>query len=58
VLGRAGTAMTAREIADALVADKTLKQPGNRLSTCRRLSLRHCESGTGVIGEGAPARWP
>jgi hypothetical protein len=46
VLRRAGTPMTAREIADVLVADKALRPPGSRLSTYRLLSLLRCGGGT------------
>jgi hypothetical protein len=36
VMRRAGTPMTAREIADALIADKALRPRVSRLSTCRQ----------------------
>jgi hypothetical protein len=46
VLRRAGTPMTAREIADALIAGKAPEATGSRLSTCRRLSWLPCGSAT------------
>jgi hypothetical protein len=42
VLRRAGAPMTAREIADALIAEKAPPATGSRLSTCRLLSLMRC----------------
>src|SRR5713226_6467883 len=53
LLRRAGTPMTARQIADALIAGKARRPRASRLSTCRRLSLRPCES---VMGERWSAR--
>ena len=59
VLRRAEVAMTAREIADALVADKapqaTRKQAID-LQAAILAALRK-RDGLTVIGEGAPARW-
>jgi hypothetical protein len=59
VLRRAEVAMTAREIADALVADKapqaTRKQAID-LQAAIFAALRK-RDGLTVIGEGAPARW-
>jgi hypothetical protein len=47
--------MAARQIADALMADKALK-PRASLQTAILSSLRK-RSGGMVVGEGAPARW-
>jgi hypothetical protein len=47
VLGRAGTPMTAREIAESLIAGKT---------AAILVALRRRDGET-VAGEGAPARW-
>src|ERR1700687_1095991 len=59
VLRRAGTPMTAREIADALIADKapqaTRKQAID-LQAAILVALRKRDGGT-VVGEGTPARW-
>jgi hypothetical protein len=59
VLRRAGMPMTAREIADALIADKapqaTRKQAID-LQAAILVALRKRNGGT-VVGEGAPARW-
>jgi hypothetical protein len=59
VLRRAGAPMTAREIADALVADKapqaTRKQAID-LQAAILAALRK-RNGGAVVGEGAPARW-
>src|SRR3984893_7057392 len=59
VLRRAGTPMTAREIADALMADKapqgTRKQAID-LQAAILAAMRKRNGGT-VVGEGAPARW-
>ena len=59
VLRRAEAPMTAREIADALVADKapqaTRKQAID-LQAAILAALRKRNGGT-VVGEGAPARW-
>jgi hypothetical protein len=59
VLRRAGAPMTAREIAEALVADKAV--PATRkqfvdLQAAVLAALRKRNGGT-VVGEGAPARW-
>jgi hypothetical protein len=59
VMRRAGTPMTAREIADTLLADKapqaTRKQAID-LQAAILAGLRKRNGGT-VVGEGAPARW-
>jgi hypothetical protein len=59
VLRRAGAPMTAREIADKLVADKapqaTRKQAID-LQAAILVALRKRDGGT-VVGEGSPARW-
>jgi hypothetical protein len=59
VMRRAGTPMTARQIADALVADKapqaTRKQAID-LQAAILAALRKRDGGT-VVGEGAPAQW-
>jgi hypothetical protein len=59
VLRRAGAPMTAREIADALVADKapqaTRKQAID-LHAAILAALRK-RDGTMVVGSGAPAQW-
>src|SRR6202163_1165743 len=59
VLRRAGAPMTAREIADTLIADKapqaTRKQAID-LQAAILAALRKRNGGT-VVGEGAPARW-
>lgn len=59
VLRRAGVPMTAREIADALIADKapqaTRKQAID-LQAAILAALRK-RNGEAVIGEGSPARW-
>jgi hypothetical protein len=59
VLRRGGTPMTAREIADTLIADKapqaTRKQAID-LQAAILVALRK-RNGGAVVGEGAPARW-
>ena len=59
VLRRASSPMTAREIADALIADKapeaTRKQAID-LQAAILAALRK-RDGVTVVGEGAPARW-
>jgi hypothetical protein len=59
VMRRAGTPMTAREIAEALIADKapqaTSKQAKD-LQAAILAALRKRDGGT-VVGEGSPARW-
>jgi hypothetical protein len=59
VLRRAGTPMTAREIAAALIADKvpqaTRKQAID-LQAAILAALRKRKGGI-VVGAGAPARW-
>jgi hypothetical protein len=59
VMRRAGTPMTARDIAQALLADKapqaTRKQALD-LQAAILVALRK-RNGGAVIGEGAPARW-
>jgi hypothetical protein len=59
VMRRAATPMTAREIADALIADKapeaTRKQAID-LQAAILVALRK-RNGESVVGEGAPARW-
>jgi hypothetical protein len=59
VLRRAGTPMTAREIADALIADRapqaTRKQAID-LQAAILAGLRK-RDGAMVVGEGAPMRW-
>jgi hypothetical protein len=59
VMRRAGTPMTAREIADTLIADKapqaTRKQAID-LQAAILAALRKRNGGS-VVGEGAPARW-
>jgi hypothetical protein len=59
VLRRAGAPMTAREIAEALIAGKAV--PATRkqfkdLQAAVLAALRKRNGGT-VAGEGAPARW-
>jgi hypothetical protein len=59
VMRRAGTPMTAREIADALIVGKAV--PATRkqfidLQAAVLAALRR-RDGTMVVGEGAPARW-
>jgi hypothetical protein len=59
VLRRAEVAMTAREIADALVADKdpqASRKQAIDLQAAILAALRK-RDGLTVIGEGAPARW-
>jgi hypothetical protein len=60
VMRRAGTPMTAREIAEALIAGKapqaTHKQAKDDLQAAILVALRKRDGGT-VVGEGAPARW-
>jgi hypothetical protein len=48
VMQRAGRPMTAREITDALMAEKAPRLPGSTLSTYRRPYLRPC--GNGLAG--------
>src|ERR1700694_3998405 len=59
VMRRGGTPMTAREIADALIADRapqaTRKQAID-LQAAILAALRKRDGGS-VIGDGAPARW-
>jgi hypothetical protein len=59
VLRRAGSPMTLREIATALIVDKavpaTLKQFKDLVAAIHA-ALRKRAGGT-VVGEGAPARW-
>ena len=59
VMRRAGTPMTAREIAEALIAGKapqaTRKQAID-LQVAILAAMRKRNGGT-VVGEGAPARW-
>jgi hypothetical protein len=59
VMRRAGEPMTAREIANTLIADKahqaTRKQAIDLLAAILA-ALRKRDGGT-VVGEGAPARW-
>jgi hypothetical protein len=59
VLRRATAPMTAREIADALIADKapqaTRKQAVD-LQAAILVALRK-HNGAMVVGEGVPARW-
>ena len=59
VMRRAGTPMTAREIAEALIAGKapqaTRKQAID-LQAAILAAMRKRNGGT-VVGEGAPARW-
>jgi hypothetical protein len=59
VLRRAGSPMTAREIAQALIADKAI--PATRkqfldLTAAIHVAFRKRDGGA-VIGEGVPARW-
>jgi hypothetical protein len=58
VLRRAGGPMTAREIAEALIADKAPQAPASkpRLAGRYLVALRK-RNGGAVVGEGAPARW-
>ena len=59
MLQRAVVAMTAREIADALVADKApqaTREQAIDLQAAILAALRK-RDGLTVIGEGAPARW-
>ena len=59
MMRRAGTPMTAREIAEALIAGKapqaTRKQAID-LQAAILAAMRKRNGGT-VVGEGAPARW-
>jgi hypothetical protein len=59
VMRRAGTPMTARQIADALIVEKaptaTRKQAID-IQAAILAALRK-RNGTTVAGEGAPARW-
>ncbi len=59
MMRRAGTPMTAREIAEALIADKapqaTRKQAMD-LQAAILAALRKRDGST-VVGEGAPIRW-
>jgi hypothetical protein len=59
VMRRAGTPMTAREIADTLIADKapqaTRKQAIDLHAAI--LSALRKRNGGMVVGEGAPAKW-
>ena len=59
VMRRAGTPMTAREIADALIAGKApqaTRKQAKDLQAAILVALRKRNGGT-VVGEGAPARW-
>jgi hypothetical protein len=59
VLRRATAPMTAREIADALVADKApqaTRKQATDLQAAILAALRK-RNGATVVGEGAPARW-
>jgi hypothetical protein len=59
VLRRAGTPMTAREIADALIADKApqaTRKQAKDLQAAILAGLRKRDGGA-VAGDGAPARW-
>ena len=58
VMRRAGTPMTAREIADKLVADKPHmnRKQATDLQQAVYAALRKRDGGT-VVGEGSPARW-
>ena len=59
VMRRAGTPMTAREIADALVADKApqaTRKQFKDLQAAVLASLRKCD-GAMVVSAGAPAHW-
>jgi hypothetical protein len=59
VMRRAGSSMTPREIAQALIADKAA--PATRKQFVDLVAAIHAalrkRDGTAVIGEGAPARW-
>jgi hypothetical protein len=54
VLRRAAVPMTAREIAEALIADKATRKQALDLQAAILVALRN---GGIVVGEGAPARW-
>jgi hypothetical protein len=58
VMRRAGTPMTAKEIADKLVADKPQMNRKQALDLQQAVyaALRKRDGGV-VVGEGAPARW-
>jgi hypothetical protein len=59
VLRRAGTPMTAREIADALIADKVTQATRKQaidLQAAILAGLRK-RDGAMVVGEGSPMRW-
>jgi hypothetical protein len=59
VMRRAGTPMTAREIADALKAGKTpevARKQAIDLQAAILAALRK-RNGGAVVGDGAPARW-
>jgi hypothetical protein len=59
VLRRAGTPMTAREIADALIADKAPQATRKQASDLQAaiLAALRKRNGASVVGDGGPARW-
>jgi hypothetical protein len=56
---RAGRPMTAREITDALIADKAPKATHKQVTDLREaiLAALRKRNGGAVVGKGAPARW-
>jgi len=59
VMRRAGTPMTAREITDALIADKAPQATRKQAIDIQAaiLAALRKRDGETVIGEGSPARW-
>src|SRR6202035_522850 len=59
VLRRAGRPMTAREIADAMLAGKTPEATRKQVATVQAaiLAALRKRDGESVTGEGSPARW-
>jgi hypothetical protein len=59
VLRRAGTPMTARQIADAMLAGKTPEPTRKQVATVQAavLAALRKRNGSAVVGEGAPAQW-
>jgi hypothetical protein len=63
VMRRAGTPMTAREIAEALIAGKPLRppqadhRPTGGYPCCLPAQWRPAAEGVGGLNDGSPARW-
>jgi hypothetical protein len=57
VLRRAAVPMTAREIAEALIADKAPQATRKQALDLQPAILVALRNGGMVVGEGAPARW-